>query len=244
MTPRGTTQRIVAMGGGGFSMEPDNPLLDDFLLSLVAGRRRPRVCFLPTAAGDAADYVVRFYQAFTRRECVPTHLSLFRRTVSDLDALLAEQDLVYVGGGNVVNLLAVWRAHGVDQALRRALERGTVLCGLSAGSLCWYEGGTTDSLGPGLNPLRDGLGWLAGSHSPHYDGEPGRRPLYQRLVQEGALPPGLAADDGVALLYEDGVLVRTVSSRPEAKAWRVEPGAAEARETAIEPELLGGPDRR
>jgi dipeptidase E len=208
------------MGGGGFSSDPENRLLDDFVLELC-GAGRPRVCFLATASGDADGYICRFYDAFPVRRCLPSHLPLFaRRRDEDPRDLLLDQDVVYVGGGNTVNMLAVWRAHGVDAALREAWQRGIVLCGLSAGSLCWFEAGVTDSYG-GLDALRDGLGLVAGSHCPHYDSEPGRRPAYTRLVGEG-LPGGVAADDGVGLHYVDGRLAEVVSSRPAAGAYRVE----------------------
>jgi peptidase E len=211
------------MGGGGFSMEPDNPLLDDHVLALgrsAGGRKRPRVCFLPTASGDSEGYIAGFYTAFAGRS-EATHLALFNRRVDDLEALLLDQDVVYVGGGNTANMLAIWRAHGVDRALRRAWEAGVVMAGLSAGSLCWFESGTTDSFGLELAGLVDGLGFLPGSHSPHYDGEALRRPLYQRLVAEGALPEGLAADDGAALVFRRTGLVEVVTSRPAARAYRV-----------------------
>jgi len=181
------------MGGGGFSMEPDNPLLDDHVLDLARaqrGRERPRVCFVPTACGDSSEYVANFYAAFARR-AEATHLGLFDRKVGDVEAFLLDQDVVYVGGGNTANMLALWRVHGVDRGLRRAWEAGVVLAGLSAGSNCWFEGATTDSFGP-LAALRDGLALLPGSHSPHYDGEPARRPTFQRLIASGELPEGLA----------------------------------------------------
>ena len=224
------------MGGGGFSMEPDNPLLDDVILDLarrVRGRDRPRVCFLPTASGDAEGYVANFYAAFARRS-EASHLALFVRRVTDIDTFLLEQDVVYVGGGNTENMLAIWRIHGVDRALRAAWEAGVVMAGLSAGSLCWFESGTTDSYGPDLAPLHGGLGFLPGSHCPHYDGEALRRPLYQRLIAEGRLPAGYAADDGAALLFRDGVLDEVVTSRQAARAYRVQPGP---NGTAVETEL-------
>jgi dipeptidase E len=227
---------IVAMGGGGFTMEPDNPLLDDAVLDLarrVRGRDRPRVCFLPTASGDAEGYVANFYAAYANKS-EASHLGLFVRTVADIDAFLLEQDVVYVGGGNTANMLAIWRLHGVDRALRAAWEAGVVMAGLSAGSLCWFESGTTDSYGPDLASLTDALGFLPGSHCPHYDGEVLRRPLYQRLIAEGELPAGYAADDGAALVFLDGVLDEVVASRPSARAYRVEPGP---NGTAVETEL-------
>jgi len=237
----GSGRTIVAMGGGGFSMEPDNPLLDDHVLELARagrGRSRPRVCFVPTASGDADGYIARFYAAFARK-AEAAHLALFTRTIVDLSPFLLEQDVVYVGGGNTANLLAVWRVHGVDRIMREAWERGTVLAGLSAGSICWFEGGTTDAFG-GLAALTDGLGLLPGSHSPHHDGEPGRRPAYHRLVADGTLPDGYAADDGAALVFDGTDLAEVVSSRPGARGYRVVRGASgEAVETELSTRYLG-----
>ncbi|MEO8571336.1 MAG: peptidase E [Chloroflexota bacterium] len=229
------------MGGGGFSMEPDFPLLDDYVLDLARaarGRTRPRVCFLPTASGDAPGYIASFYAAFARR-AEASHLALFIRTERDIDAFLLDQDLIYVGGGNTENMLAIWRIYGVDRALRRAWESGIVLTGLSAGSVCWFETGTTDSFG-GLATLSAGLGFLPGSHSPHYDGEPARRPTYQGMVAEGALPAGYAADDGAALVFRGTTLTEVVASRPEARGYRVERGSArDALETELPTRYLG-----
>jgi dipeptidase E len=233
---------VVAMGGGGFSMEPENPLLDDALLDLARrarGRDRPRVCFLATASGDAEGYIADFHAAFEHR-AVTSHLALFQRTIQDIDAFLLDQDVIYVGGGNTANMLAIWRIHGVDRALRAAWETGVVMAGLSAGSLCWFEGGTTDSFGPDLAVLDDGLGFVAGSHCPHYDGEAGRRPLYQGLIADGRLPPGYAADDGAALVFRDGELHDVVTSRPAARAYRVERGPdGTAVETELDTRYLG-----
>ena len=212
---------IVAMGGGGFSEEPDNPLLDRFALSL-ARHERPRVCFVATASGDAEGYVARFYRAFAEHDCRPADLGLFDRRVADLRRFVLEQDVVYVGGGNTASLLSVWRAHGLDAILREALAAGAVLCGVSAGMNCWFEASTTDSFGPELAPLHDGLGFVSGSACPHYDGEPQRRSLYQRLVTEG-FPAGYAADEGAALhLDAAGALVEVVASRERARGYRVE----------------------
>jgi dipeptidase E len=207
------------MGGGGFSKEPENPLLDDFILRLT-GRDRPRICFVPTASGDADGYIARFYEAFDSSRAAATHMPLFKRDERHLRALLLSQDVIYVGGGNVANLLAVWRLHGVDAVMREAWEHGVVLCGVSAGMNCWFEACSTDSFGP-LTPLRDGLGFLQGSACPHYDGEPQRRPTFHRFVVEGSLPDGYAADDGAALHFEGTNLVEVVASRPNARAWRV-----------------------
>ena len=214
------------MGGGGFSMEPDVPLLDDHVLALARaarGRERPRVCFLATASGDSPGYIANFYAAFARK-AEASHLALFVRDEVDIDGFLFDQDVVYVGGGNTENMLAIWRVHGVDRALRRAWESGVVMTGISAGSLCWFETGTTDSFGKGLAALSGGLGFVPGSHSPHYDGEETRRPRYHQLIEDGSLPDGYAADDGAALVFDGADLVEVVTSRPDARAYRVERG--------------------
>jgi dipeptidase E len=213
-------QRIVPMGGGGFLMEPRNQRLDRWLLSLTH-RPNPRVLFVPTASGDASRYVERFYRAFRRFPCRPEHLSLFDRTEVDLRKALGSTDLIYVGGGNTANMLAIWRLHGFDLALREASQRGVVLCGVSAGAICWFRGGVTDSFGVELQPLKNGLGLLPGSFCPHYDGEPRRRPAFHRLIAERSLPNGYAADDGAAILFEDGEVGEVVSSRRNAGAYRV-----------------------
>ncbi|MFT4976176.1 MAG: dipeptidase E [Myxococcota bacterium] len=209
---------ILALGGGGWAMEPENPLLDDFLLSL-SDTPSPRIMLLPTASGDSRELIARFEAAFADR-AQPSHLSLFRRT-EPIEALL-DQDIVFVSGGNTANMLAIWRLHGVGRVLRRCWEQGVVLAGLSAGSLCWFEGGVTDSFSIDLGPLPDGLGLLPGSHCPHYDGEALRRPVYTELLRSAALPPGVAVDDGAALLYRGTTLVEAVSSRPGARAWQVD----------------------
>jgi dipeptidase E len=230
-------RHVVALGGGGFSdwagaVTP----LDRFILSL-ARREDPRVCFVPTASGDAALYVERFYAAFSQLPCRPSHLSLFGPPYPSLPGKLVEQDVVYVGGGSTANMLVVWRLHGVDTALREASSKGVVLAGISAGSLCWFEGGVTDSFGA-LRPLPDGLGMLPGTNCPHYDSEPARRPTYQRAVGDGALAAGLAADDGVGLHFEGTELVEVVTERPGAAAYRVERDGDGVRETRIEPRVL------
>ena len=210
--------QIVAMGGGGFGSD-EGRLIDDFVLGLT-GRDTPRVCFVPTAGGDAEDWIERFHAVFGGGRAAPSHLSLFRREVDHLAGLLLHQDVVYVGGGNTANMLAIWRLHGVDTILAEAWRRGVVLCGPSAGGLCWFEGGTTDSFG-GIAPLHDGLGLLPGSFCPHFDSEPLRRPLYRRFVEEG-LPAGFAADDAAALRFEGTRLAEAVAARPGAGAYCVE----------------------
>lgn len=232
--------QIVAFGGGGFSMESHNPLLDDYVLSLT-GRERPRVCFLPTASGDADHYVVRFYRHFAQRSQA-SHVSLFRRergggaVEGDLAAHLLEQDVVYVGGGNVISLLGTWRAHGMDDVLREAWRRGVVLCGPSAGSLCWFAEALTAFHGA-PRAVR-GLGLLPFSNCVHYDAEPERRAEYRRFVGDG-MRAGFAADDGAALHFRGRRLERVVSSRPRARAFHVVPADGGVEERPLEVEHLG-----
>ncbi|MCX5450585.1 Type 1 glutamine amidotransferase-like domain-containing protein [Streptomyces nigrescens] len=212
----------LALLGGGFSDDPDT-LLDDFVLDAV-GRARPKVCFLPTASGDAPGYIEGFHTAFAARDCEPSHLELFRRTVSDLRAFVLAQDIIYVGGGNTANMLAVWRVHGLDTILREAYASGVLLCGISAGACCWFESAFSDSFGPPV-PLADGLGLLPGSLCPHYDSEPERRPGYLAAVNDRALPAGWAVEDGAAGLFTDGRLVDVVTRKPGATLRRVSVGA-------------------
>lgn len=215
-------RRIVAMGGGGFSMEPENPLLDEFVLSLARTRApRPRVCFVPTAGGDPEGYVAAFYRAFTALDCRPSDLALFERTIGDLRAHVLAQDVVYVGGGSTANLLVVWRAHGLDRILEEAWREGVVLCGISAGMNCWFRQSVTDSFDVArLARLRDGLGLLPGSACPHYDGEERRRPVYERLVRDG-FPAGIALDDLAGAHYVGTALQGVLSTSAAAGGYRV-----------------------
>ncbi len=184
---------------------------------------RPRVCFVPTASGDDDNYIAHFYRAYATLDCRPSDLQLFDRTVADLEDFVLAQDVVWVGGGNTASMLAVWRAHSLDSLLARAWEQGVVLCGLSAGMNCWFEQSVTDSFGAHkLAALDDGLGLLAGSCCPHYDGEELRRPAYEAFIASGELPDGYAADDGAALVFHGTTLHEVVSSRPGASAYRIE----------------------
>ncbi len=230
------------MGGGGFSMEPENPLLDDYVLA-QSRRKKPRICFLGCASGDAQAYVDKFYAAFRPRVCEPMHLEMFRTPPPDIAHIIPRQDIFYVGGGSTRNLLLIWREWGLDRLLAREWRRGKVFAGVSAGSLCWFESGVSDSFGPRLAPVHP-LGWLAGSNCPHYDGEAERRPAYQAFVKRGTLPAGYAADDGAALHFIGRRLVRIVSSRPNAKAYRVTRAGRGVFEEALETEYVGAAARR
>ncbi len=235
---------IVAMGGGGFSTEPDNTLLDDFILSL-SPRQPARICFVPTASADSTPYLVKFYRAFSGR-AVPTDLTLFdppflpRRPAmtSELGTFVAEQDIIYVGGGNTANLLAMWRVHGLDQILRDAWSRGAILCGVSAGMICWFRGGVTDSFG-GLEVLADGLGLIDATACPHYNSEAQRRPTFQQLIREG-LQSGYAADDGAALHFRGSEFLGVVTSQENAAAYRVELVNGQVVENRLVARFLGG----
>ena len=230
-------QQIIALGGGGFSMEPDNPLLDDYILK-QASVKRPKICFIGTASGDAEGYIQRFYHFFNNKECEPTHLSLFKPPTQPLHDYVLEQDIIYVGGGNTKNLLILWKEWGLDQILKTAYHQGILLCGISAGAICWFEEGLTDSYGDQLEPIT-ALGLLKGSHSPHYDGETNRRPAYRKMIMDRCLKPGIAADDGVGLHYIDGNLVKVVSSRPHAAAYQVDISNEGIKERFLKPFYLG-----
>jgi peptidase E len=229
---------ILAMGGGGFTMRERSSALDRFVLSLC-DRPVPRICFLPTASGDPRDQVTRFFERFASWPCEPSVLSLFHLGESRLDPVshLLAQDLIYVGGGSMRNMLAIWREHGIDEAMRIAWHRGVVLAGLSAGAMCWFEAGVTRSSGP--PETLAGLGLLEGSLTVHADGEPERLPVWLAHVRDGSIPGGWAVDDGVGLLFRGLRLERIVSSRPGAGAQRVDAIAGELVRHRLQPTLLG-----
>jgi peptidase E len=217
-------RNIVACGGFGLA----GPL-SDFILSLARG---PRLCFVGTATGDDPFQIVSAYEYVGERAQV-THVKFFPWPPSDLRELVLAQDAIYIGGGNTANMLAIWRVHGFDAILREAWESGVVLAGSSAGMICWFEAGITDSFGPQLEGMRDGLGFLPGSACPHYDGEDLRRPRYQQLVNDG-FAPGYAAEDAVGLHFAGTELAEAVTAQPGKRAYRVEPGS----ETPIEARVL------
>jgi len=231
------------MGGGGFSMEPNNPLPDDFVLDLAPRTRRirnrkPRIAFVGTASGESDSYARNFFESFPPSRAEAMLLRLFARTVTDLRGFVLAQDVIYVGGGSTANLIAIWRLHGLDRALRAAWNAGVVLAGISAGALCWFQDGLTDSFGTVPRPLGDGLGFLHGGFCPHYDGETARRPVLLRLAKRGFLPT-LALDDGAAAHFVGTRLKEVVSSRPRARAFRVSSSAGKVIETALAVRYLG-----
>jgi dipeptidase E len=233
-------RQIVAFGGGGFSMESGNPLLDDYVLGLTKAER-PRVCFLPSASGDADHYIVRFYRAFSSHRCESSHISLFRREQgpADLRRHLLSQDLIYVGGGSVISLLGVWRAHGIDEILREAWESGVILCGLSAGSLCWFAEAISGFHGESRR--LEGLGLLPFSNCVHYEPGGSRRDAYHRFLLEG-MRGGYAAEDGAALHFKGEELSQVVASRPAARGYRLDVAGRRVVEMRIATTYLGERD--
>jgi len=207
------------MGGGVLAPDTGNFKLEEYILK-SSGAPRPRICYVGTASGDDPGHLARFYDSYGRFDARLGSLPFFKRTPADLREFLFEFDVVHVGGGNTRSMLAVWRDWGFDTVLREAYERGILLCGSSAGAICWFEAGVTDSIAGALTPLAC-LGFLAGSYCPHYDGEKDRRPSYQRMVAEGRIVPGVACDDGAGLHFVDEKLERIPSARPDARAYRV-----------------------
>ena len=194
--------------------------------------------FLATASGDAAEYIEMFHAALSDR-AETSALRLFSQPSEEPERWFAAQDVIYVGGGSTANLLAVWRVHGFERLVREAHDRGAVLCGVSAGAICWFEGGTTDSFGS-LRELRDGVGLLRGSFTPHYDGEADRRPALRRALESG-LPAGLAADDYAAAHFRGGEFHAAIASRQGAQVYEVALEAGQVRERALETRYLGEP---
>lgn len=213
-----SARQIIAMGGGGFSVEPENLDLDRYALQ-QAKAANPKVCFVATASGDAVRYIASFYVAYRQLDCRPSHLTFFERT-PELRSLALEQDMIYVGGGNTKSMLAVWKEWGFDAVLREAWENGVVLAGISAGAICWFEQGITDSFADELKVM-DCLGFLKGSCCPHFDGEPERRPSYHRLLLENRIISGYAIDDCAAIHFVGNEIRRVVRSKPHANAYRM-----------------------
>lgn len=227
---------IIAMGGGGFSMEPDNPRLDRYIIN-QSEQLRPKICFLPTASGDSQEYIQRFYTFFEQEACEPTHLSLLNPEVADKEEFLLSQDIIYVGGGNTRNLLALWKEWGLDHILEKAWKNGIILAGVSAGSLCWFEEGPTDSV-PGQVTKVKGFGFLKGSTCPHYDNRDESGKMYRQMIANEELCAGYAMDDGAAIHYVGTDIHSAVSSRPEAKVYHVSYEEQEVKETPLEMEYI------
>jgi peptidase E len=226
-------RQIIAMGG--LTFDAGDAALLDYVLG-QARTMRPRVGYLATAKGDREPFVSNFFALVAPLACEASHLDLFART-PDLDTWLAEQDAIVVAGGNTKSMLAVWQDWGLPQRLRRAWEAGVVLAGWSAGAICWFEAGVTDAWAGRLEPL-PGLGFLAGSCCPHYDGEPERRPAYQDMLASGAIAPGIAIDDGAAVHFVNAAPARVVTSRDGADAYALTADPSGVREDALAAERV------
>jgi dipeptidase E len=226
---------IIAIGGAGFSRS--GFAMERYVLE-QAGKENPKVLFLPTASGDGPYYITLFYETFNQLKCIPRHLSLFSlpKNIS-LEDFILDHDVIYVGGGNTKNMLALWRLWGIDTILRTAWERGIVLAGTSAGSLCWFEQGITDSLPHALTVL-DGLGFLPGSNCPHYNDESDRRPSYQKYVRSGEISSGIAQDQSVALHFKGTGLHRVLTTRAGSAAYLVSERDDQVVEEVVAAELI------
>ncbi|WP_203287243.1 peptidase E [Metabacillus sp. cB07] len=231
-------KQIIAMGGGGFSMEPDNLLLDHYILNQSL-KPNPRICFVSTASGDQDGYIQRFYHTFHSMACKPDHLALFDPHFKDLEDFVMSQDIFYVGGGSTRNMLVLWKEWGLDLLFKRAYENGTVLAGLSAGANCWFEEVLTDPLNAPLYKI-NGLGFIQGSICPHYDGEEKRRPSFHDLVGSGSMMPGFGMEDGAAVHFKDGQVFKCISSRPNAKVYSVFENTGRIHEEPLQMMYLGG----
>ena len=231
-------RQIIAIGGMALPPDLDNLLIVQYFLAQTR-RRKPKVAFIGTAGGDSETGRLRFYAGFSQLECKPTHLPFFARTPRDLESFVLEQDAIYVGGGNTRSMLAVWRDWGLDVYLRQAWQRGIVLGGASAGSICWFEYGLTDSIAGPLTPMPC-LGFLAGSNCPHYDSERLRRPTFRKLVARGAMPDGVRCRRRRrASLHRRQARARGCSSRPRAKGYRVTRSGKRAVERRLPTRYLG-----
>lgn len=224
--------QIIAIGGSGFSDGQSDVAINRYILSQSVSPR-PKICYLPQAGGESDEYIWRFYRAFSELGAQPNHLSLFAPHTADIEGFLEEQDILYVGGGNTRSLLALWRGWEVDSVLRRLWQNGMILAGPSAGAICWFEEGSTDSI-PGRLSVLNCLGFLEGSCCPHYNSEPDRRPSYRAMVGEGRCRPGFALDDHAALRFVGDKLAESVSAAEGAAVYRVERNGDKVEETKLD----------
>ena len=209
---------IIAIGGGGFGRNPNNPIIEKYIVE-ESSAEKPNICFIPTASAENKYYTVNYYQAFTQLNCNPIHLDLFTRTPR-LDSLINKQNIIYIGGGNTKSMLAVWREWKLDKLLMKAYNRGAILCGVSAGAICWFEKGVTDSWASNLNVM-DCLGFLEGCCCPHYDGEADRKPSVGKFITDSKIDSCVALDDGAAIHYKNGKFHTAVTFYEGAGAYEV-----------------------
>ncbi len=211
-------RHIIAIGGGGFGRNPNHLLIEKYILE-QSDVVKPNICFIPTASAEDKAYTVNFYSAFNKLNCNPSHLNFFQRT-PNLRSIINKQDIIYVGGGNTKSMLAVWREWKLDKLLLKAYEKGVILCGVSAGAICWFEKGVTDSWASNLS-IMDCMGLLKGSCCPHYDGESNRKPSVEKFLNEEIINSCFALDDGSAIHFKDGMLYSSISFYEGANAYEV-----------------------
>jgi len=221
---------IIAIGGGGFGRNPNNPIIEKYIVDQSA-KDNPNVCFIPTASAEDKQYTVNYYTAFTKLNCNPIHLNFFTRTPR-LDSLINKQDIIYVGGGNTKSMLAVWREWKLDKLLFKAYNRGAILCGVSAGAICWFDKGVTDSWASNLNVM-DCMGFLEGCCCPHYDGEVDRRPSVHQFIKDEKIESCYALEDGAALHFKDNKLYSGIAFYKDANIYNVTINAGKVIENKI-----------
>lgn len=233
------SKQIIPIGGGGFYRDPDNLELEKYVIR-QSGAENARVCFVPTASGEPDHYVASFYAAFLKLGCRPSVLTFFKRT-PDLRSMLLEQDVIYVGGGNTKSLIALWREWGVIEIMCEAWESGIVLTGVSAGAICWFEQGVTDSFSDRLRPLPC-LGFLPGSCCPHYDGEVQRRPSYHQMLASGEIGAGVAIEDWTGVHFIGAEIHKVITSKQGARAYSMRVAHGSVQEVPLEAEFLAKRD--
>ena len=211
-------KHIIAIGGGGFGRNISSCLIEKYILS-ISNKDCPKICFLPTATGDDDSYIVRFYSVFTRFNCIPSHIDFFKRTI-DIDEHIMSQDVVFVGGGNTKSMLAVWRDWGMDNILKNAYDKGVIMSGVSAGAICWFTSGITDSWDNQLQVLPC-LDFIKGICCPHYDEEPSRIPYVKKLINEKKLTNCISIEGGSALHCIDGIPIKNVSFKNSKNSYNV-----------------------
>ena len=212
-------RQVIAIGGGGFGRTQASNLIEQYILDQAINKTSPSVCFIPTATGDLDPYVVNFYSVFSKLDCKPSHISFFKRTM-DLERHIAKQDIVFVGGGNTKSMLAVWREWGLDKILKSAYERGVVMSGVSAGAICWFDQGLTDSWADELK-IMPCMNFISGNCAPHYDEEPERRPATKKLLEENVITSMYGIEGGAALHFIDEAPAYTVRFAKNKNAYNV-----------------------
>ena len=211
-------RQVIAIGGGGFGRTQESNLIEQYILDQTS-KTKPKICFIPTATGDLDPYIVNFYSVFTKLKCAPSHISFFKRTI-DLQAHIQKQDAIFVGGGNTKSMLAVWRDWGLDLILKDAYDRGVVMSGVSAGAICWFEGGLTDSWESDLK-MMECMNFIPGNCAPHYDEEPERRPATKQFLENKSIDFMYGIEGGAALHFVDEIPNSTIQFKKNKYAYKV-----------------------